>query len=63
MNIAAEGKENVKCRENNDMKISEKCEKRADAEKETSRGNPKRYLIGFGMLTKTSKSLYTIRYE
>lgn len=59
MNITAERAEN----ENSDMKIAGKCEKRADAEKETSCGNPKRYLICFGMRTKTRKSLYVVHYE
>lgn len=63
MNLKAEGKESVQCRENYDMRIAEKREKSESAEKEISRGKPKRYLIGFGMLTKTSKSLYVVHYE
>lgn len=59
MNITAERAEN----KNNDMKITGKCKKRADAEKETSCKKPKRYLIGFGMRTKTCKSLYVVCYE
>lgn len=63
MSIATEGKEDTQSRENRDIKIAGKCEKRADAEKETSCKKPKRYLIGFGMRTKTCKSLYVVRYE
>lgn len=63
MNLESEWKESVKCRENHDMKIAKKCEKSASVEKEASSEKPRRYLIGFGMLTKTSKSLYAVHYE
>lgn len=63
MNLESNGKESTQCRESRDMRVAEKHEKVKSAEKETSYGKPKRYLIGFGMLTKTNKSLYVVHYE
>lgn len=63
MNLESNGKESAQCGESHDMRITEKREKTTGAEKETSYGKPKRYLVGFGMLTKTHRSLYTVHYE
>lgn len=63
MSLESEGNESVQCRENYDMRIAGKREKTTGTEKETSYGKPKRYLIGFGILTKTHRSLYAVHYE
>lgn len=63
MNLESKGKESAQCRESRDMRIAEKREKITSIEKEISHVKPKRYLIGFGMLTKTHRSLYTVHYE
>lgn len=52
------------CKESQDTKNTGKCEKEiTGTEKRNILQNPKRYLIGFGVLTKTRKSLYAVHYE
>lgn len=63
MNLESKGKESAQCGKSRDTRITEKREKTTGAEKETSYKKPKRYLVGFGMLTKTHRSLYAIHYE
>lgn len=62
MSLKADGEENIQCRESCDIEISENVRKEPRTQKKTCRES-RRYLIGFGMLTKTSKSLYVVHRE
>lgn len=64
MSEEAERRENGKCRENCNMEIIEKFDRKdVGAEKEVPHRKTRRYLIGCGILTKIRKTIYTVHYE